>query len=178
MQETRVIDPLRTYDYLVLSRRKILDWSRPLSAEQHAQVFPIGLGSLARTLTHIMICEQFYVRRMRGEEVPLYKDWPIRDEEPPRFEVIEREWKGIEAATREAIEAVEKAGEWGAVVTYMAQRDDGKRVEVSATKGDIFTQLVLHEVHHRAQAMNMLRQLGVKLDDIDYNAMMYTRREV
>jgi uncharacterized damage-inducible protein DinB len=36
---------------------------------------------------------------------------------------------------------------------------------------------VLHEVHHRAQAMNILRQLGVKLADIDYNAMMYTRRE-
>ena len=33
------MDPLKTYDYLVLARRKILHWSRPLSAEQHAQVF-------------------------------------------------------------------------------------------------------------------------------------------
>ena len=153
-------DPRKTYDYLVLARRKILDWSRPLTPEQHAQQFPIGLGSLARILTHIMICEEFYVKRMQGLAVPPYKEWPIRDEEPPAFEVIEREWVRIAARTREAIAAVESAGEWGTVVTYMAQRDDGKRVEISATKGDIFTQLVLHEVHHRVQAMNILRHLG------------------
>ena len=63
-------------------------------------------------------------------------------------------------------------------MTYMAQREDHKRVEVSATKGDIFTQLVTHEVHHRAQALNILRQLGVKLEDVGYSATMYTRREL
>jgi uncharacterized damage-inducible protein DinB len=47
---------------------------------------------------------------------------------------------------------------------------------VSATKADIFTQLVTHEVHHRAQALNILRQFGVKLEDVGYSAMMYTRR--
>lgn len=172
------MDPTRTYDYLVLARKKILDWSWPLAPEQHAQVFPIGLGTLARTLTHMMICEWFYVRRLQGEEVPPYKEWPIQDENPPRLEVIEQWWKEQEPRTRAAIAAVEKAGEWGRVMTYMGRRDDNKRVEVSATKGDIFTQLVLHEVHHRAQAMNILRQLGVKLEDIDYNAMMYTRREL
>lgn len=172
------MNPLKTYSYLVLSRQKILDWSRPLSAEQHARQFPIGLGTLARTLTHIMICEWFYVRRMQGEEVPLYKDWPIQDENPPRLEVIVQWWKEQERRTRAAIEAVEKARAWGTVMTYMAQREDNKRVEVSATKGDIFTQLVTHEVHHRAQAMNILRQLGVKAEDIDYNTMMYVRREM
>ncbi|MBX3405730.1 MAG: DinB family protein [Phycisphaeraceae bacterium] len=172
------MNPLRTYHYLVLARQKILDWSRLLSPEQHAQQFPIGLGSLARILTHIMICEWFYIQRLQGLAVPPYKEWPIRDETPPRFEIIEQEWKTIEAQTRAAIGSVDRAGEWGEVITYMAQRDDGKRVEVSATKGDILTQLVLHEVHHRAQAMNILRHLGVKVEDIDYNAMMYTRREL
>jgi len=172
------MNPLKTYDYLVLARQKILDWSRPLSVEQHAVVFPIGLGTLARTLTHIMICEWFYIQRMQGLAVPPYKDWPIQDETPPRLEEIEKWWHEQEPRTRAAIDAVERAGEWSTVITYMTQRDDGRRVEISATKGDIFTQLVLHEVHHRAQVMNILRQLGVKLDDIDYNAMMYTRREL
>jgi uncharacterized damage-inducible protein DinB len=45
-----------------------------------------------------------------------------------------------------------------------------------AGAADIFTQLVLHEVHHRAQAMNMLRQLGIAAEDIDYNTLMYRRR--
>ncbi len=37
-----------------------------------------------------------------------------------------------------------------------------------ATKRDIATQLLLHEVHHRAQAMAMLRHLDVAAQDLDY----------
>jgi uncharacterized damage-inducible protein DinB len=47
----------------------------------------------------------------------------------------------------------------------------------TATAVDIFTQLVLHEVHHRAQVMNMLTRLGVGVGDIDSNLLMYQRRE-
>jgi uncharacterized damage-inducible protein DinB len=45
----------------------------------------------------------------------------------------------------------------------------------SATLGDIATQLVLHEVHHRAQAMAMLRQFGVAAQNLDY--YIFVRRE-
>jgi uncharacterized damage-inducible protein DinB len=49
---------------------------------------------------------------------------------------------------------------------------------VNASPADIFTQLALHEVHHRAQALNILRRLGVTFaEDLDYNALMYKRRE-
>jgi len=37
---------------------------------------------------------------------------------------------------------------------------------------------VLHEVHHRAQAINMLRHLGVTVGDVDFNDFMYQRRRV
>ena len=38
---------------------------------------------------------------------------------------------------------------------------------------------VLHEAHHRAQALNMLRRLGVTIEgEIDFNATMYERRFV
>jgi uncharacterized damage-inducible protein DinB len=49
---------------------------------------------------------------------------------------------------------------------------------VTASAADQFTQLVLHEVHHRAQAMNMLCHLGVAVatEDIDFNALMFARR--
>ena len=44
-----------------------------------------------------------------------------------------------------------------------------KRVAIlTATRRDIATQLLLHEVHHRAQAMTMLRHLGVEAQDLDY----------
>jgi uncharacterized damage-inducible protein DinB len=38
----------------------------------------------------------------------------------------------------------------------------------TARQGDLATQLLLHEVHHRAQAMAMLRQFGVEAQDLDY----------
>ena len=60
------MEPLKIYDYLTLARQRIFDWTRPLSAEQYTQEFPIGLGSLARTLTHVMICEWAYVERILG----------------------------------------------------------------------------------------------------------------
>ncbi len=49
------MEPLRTYDYLTLARQRIFERVRPLSAEQHAREFPIGRGTLGRTMTHIMI---------------------------------------------------------------------------------------------------------------------------
>jgi len=51
------------------------------------------------------------------------------------------------------------------------------RGAAAASAGDIATQLILHEMHHRAQVMNMLTRLGASVGDIDFNLMMYQRRE-
>ena len=67
--------------------------------------------------------------------------------------------------------------DWDEPIVYRVTRDDGRRIIVTATAADIFTQLALHEVHHRAQVMNILTRLGVGVGDIDYNLLMYQRRE-
>jgi uncharacterized damage-inducible protein DinB len=54
--------------------------------------------------------------------------------------------------------------------------DDGRREIVTASADALFTQLVMHEVHHRAQALNMLRQLGVTVAALDFNSF-FERRE-
>jgi uncharacterized damage-inducible protein DinB len=169
------MDPLRTYEYLTLARRRVLDWARPLSPEQHAQQFPIGPGSILRTLTHMMISEWYYIERMEGRSVPPYDQWPVRDENPPPLAEIGALWAQQEARTRAAIAAVR---DWAAPVEYRITDDDGRLVDIVASRADIVTQLVLHEVHHRAQVMNMLRHLGVAVDDIDFNTLMYRRRPV
>lgn len=167
--------PLRTYDYLVQARQRVFGWVRPLSVEQYAREFAIGPGSLGGTLTHIMISEWYYIQRMQGGAVPPYEQWPIRQEQPPAFGELERLWGEQAGRTRAALAAVR---DWDAEIEYEVTQDDGRRAIVTASAGDLFTQLALHEVHHRAQAMNMLRQLGVGLEDIDFNAMMYRRRVV
>jgi len=167
------MDPLRTYEYLAIARRKIFEWVRPLTEAQYATDFAIGLGSLARTLTHIMICEWAYVRRIQRLDLPPYESWPMQDERPPPFAVVESVWNEQAAQTRTALAAVH---DWDDEVEYRVTWTQRPTI-VTASIADIFTQLLLHEVHHRAQAMYMLRRLGVAAEGLDFNTLMYRRRE-
>ena len=66
--------------------------------------------------------------------------------------------------------------DWDRPIEYQVSQP-GKTIIISTTPGDIVTQLCFHEVHHRAQAMAMLRQLGVEAQNLDYSLFMYRRRE-
>ena len=170
------MQPLKIYDYLVLSRQRVFEKVRGLDAEQYARQFPIGVGSLGGTLAHVMSSEWYYVQRMLGRDVPPYEQWPIRSEDPPPFAALEAAWARQVADTRAAIDATRDA--WDEPLAYRVTNDEGRRMIVSASPADQFTQLVLHEVHHRAQAVNMLRQLGAgSLGDLDFNWMMFPRRD-
>jgi uncharacterized damage-inducible protein DinB len=168
------------YDYLVTARAKVLDAVRTLhasDAESYNRRFPIGLGHLAGTLTHIMTSEWYYVQRMLDREVPPYEEWPIRSEQTPTLAALEQHWIGQSAATRAAILTLNNSGGWNTPLEYGYTADDGVRMISTATPADQFTQLFQHEIHHRAQAINMLRHMGVTIGDVDFNALMFTRRK-
>lgn len=176
------MDPLRIYDYLTKARERVFDAVRPLTPEQCHHQFAFGLnpgGTIGSTLTHIMISEWYYIERLEGRTVPSYDQWPIKYEPPhaPAFDVIEKTWREQAKKVRAAI-AAER--DWDRKITWLSFPDDtrgNKRFHITATAGDFFTQLALHEVHHRAQVMVMLRELGTPLVDLDYNALMFERRE-
>lgn len=157
------MDPLRIYDYLVPSRRQLFDAVRPRTAEEYGRPFAIGLGTLGRTLTHIMICESTHALRIEGRPVPAYEQFPIQDEDPPPFSVLEAAWNQQAGRTRSVLAAVH---DWNAAIEYRSMWGDPPPIIIPSA-ADLFTQLAFHEVHHRAQAMNMLRQLGVTLADIE-----------
>lgn len=167
------MDPIKIYDYLTRARAKWLGWIRPLTAEQYARDFRIGPGSIRAILTHVLISEWYFVRRMRRFEVPPYGEWPYQDEKPLDFPDLERAWGRQADETRAALGEV---GDWDAEMDYPMTVDDRPPEIMTVSRGDIFSQLCLHEVHHRAQVLHILKQLGVKLEDIDYNVMMYKRR--
>ena len=171
------MDPIRTYDYLIKSRDHVLAATRPLTPQQYRREFGIGLKSIGSTLTHIMISEWYYVERMGGRSVPRYEQWPIKYEDPPVFEVVETIWREQGHRIRGVI-AAER--DWKRAITWDSFPDDhGKRFQIAATAGDVLTQLVLHEVHHRAQVMAMFRELGEgvpPLQDLDFGELMYGRR--
>ena len=55
--------PQRLYDYLVLARVKVFDWTRPLTAEQYGREFPFGMKSLKATLPHMLNACLLYTSR-------------------------------------------------------------------------------------------------------------------
>jgi uncharacterized damage-inducible protein DinB len=167
-------DPFKTYDYLVLVRKKIFDWVRPLSAAQYAQEFPFGPKTIGRTLTHALGSEWYYVMRIEGNPVPPYDEWAIREEDPLPLAAVETAWAEQALRTRKAIGAVK---DWNAEFEYQVTNDEGRLLIVTASAADIYTQLLFHEIHHRSHVMSMLRHLGVALEDVDFNALMYKRRE-
>ncbi len=170
------MQPLRIYDYLTRSRATIFDGARALTDEQYRQPFPIGPGSLAAIFTHTYISEWYYIERILAHDVPPYAQWEIRDENPPPFAQLEQLWNAQAARTRDTLAGVT---DWNAPVRYTVTTDDGKTWRVTANIGDVATQLALHEMHHRAQALNVLRHLGVAFkDDLDFNSTMYDRAEV
>jgi uncharacterized damage-inducible protein DinB len=161
------MEPLKIYDYLTRARQTLFNAVRPLSADLYVRNFEIGPGTFGRTLTHIMISEWYYIERMMQRDVPPYDQWPIQDEHPPPFDVLERTWNEQAAHTRAALASVRH---WLDVFEYRVTDDAGIVQIVTASPSDLFTQLVMHEVHHRAQVLNMLRQLGMPVVDVDFNS--------
>lgn len=170
------MDPLKIYDYLAASRLRVLDAAGRLSDDQWRRQFAYGMNSIARTLTHVMVSEWYYIQRLHGRELPPYEQWPIRDEEAPGGDVIERTWREQASQTRAAL-AAER--DWSRRIEWIGfPNAHGKRFHVAASAADLFTQLAFHEIHHRAQVMAMLRELGHPVQDLDYNATRFERRPV
>lgn len=67
--------------------------------------------------------------------------------------------------------------DWDRVVSRRVT-EHGKIVVTSASKADVATQLICHEVHHRAQAVVMLRLRGVEApQNLDYILLAQRREE-
>lgn len=163
---------VRVYDVLLEARRKLFEWVRPLSQSQYTQRFPFGVSrprplaspSVRGTLVEIARAELFLLKRLREEPLPPVVDWPINEERQPTFPDLERVWTAQSRDTRAALAATR---DWARAVTCRLVQPN-QTVLLTATKADIATQILLHEVHHRAQAMAMLRQLGADAQNLDH----------
>jgi uncharacterized damage-inducible protein DinB len=171
---------LKVYDYLLAARERLMAWARPLTPEQWSRQFPFGLNSVGRTLTHIAGCELWHMERMRngGDWMPPpYEQWPLQDETPPPFSELEPIWRDIGRQTRATLVEKVDGGQWAAEFEYLSTGWDGKRSIITVSPADIFTLILVHEAHHRAQAMAMLRQMGIPAENLDPFYLMYKRRE-
>ncbi|HEV8339780.1 MAG TPA: DinB family protein [bacterium] len=160
-----LIDFARVYDIHTQARAKLFDWIRPLSQEHYTREFPFAHRTLRATMHEIATHEWWFTVRLREEPMPRpfsWKDLPMNQH--ATFAELERAWTEQAPQTRATLAGLTDLDK--VVETRMYGH---KRVRIlRATKRDVATQLLLHEVHHRAQAMAMLRHLGLEAQDLDY----------
>ncbi|MCS7033555.1 MAG: DinB family protein [Phycisphaerae bacterium] len=142
----------------------VLDLCQPLSHQQFHQRFDIGPGSLHDTIDHIIGCVEFWTARVKGQ----------RTQSTPAEQTIPELRNRLDASTA-AIEAL--IGELQVADMMDHERTDSLstpdgRIEATYTCAAAIVHCLVHGTHHRAQALNMLRRLGVQplpeLDVIDW----------
>ncbi len=157
------MEPLDHYRYLTLARRRLLDRVRELSSEQYTQEFPFGLKTVRRTLLHMAGAEWFILGQLRGE--PDMKEYPFGPDRAPNFAALEQAWRDLEPRT---VAILQGEHDWNRPIDFRTVIPTRQRFRVKASPIIIFTQFTYHEVHHRAQVMAMLRQLGAPVETLDF----------
>jgi uncharacterized damage-inducible protein DinB len=164
------VDFAHFFDYLVKARGKLLAWVREQPPAVYIQTFPIGKGSIRETLVHTAAAEWGYVQRLMGKDYGP-TDNPFTVQRLPEFEVFVAAWDRQRPVTRQALAALRDP----ARAIEAVSRAFTPPMRIRTTAGGIAGQLLFHEVHHRAQVMAMLRQVGVRAENLDYSVLEFER---
>ena len=133
------------------ANQKILSIAADLPDAALDRSFEMGEGTLRRTLNHMIAAERVWLDRWKKHATPRYRSDPA----------------GTPIAALSG-EFREVAAERDAFLTSCSQVDLNSPLHYKNTRGDAFAfvlgDLMLHVynhgVHHRAQAVNMLRHVG------------------
>lgn len=165
------IDASRVYGVQRQARGRLFDWVRPLTLAQYTRPFPFGLATLRATLLEIARVEFYLTARLAETPLPPVVEWPFTEAQLPAFADLETAWRPRMDRTQAVLA---ETADWDRTVTSEIRWPD-RTVVLTATKADIAAQLLLHDVHHRAQAMAILRQLGVPAETLDYIGFVQQR---
>lgn len=153
---------LRYSDHM---NEQILSAASTLGDEQLDRTFDMGRSTLRKTLMHLWAGEATWLKRWKGQrETP----WPNEEEAAPVEAIRER----LHRVFLERDEFLSGLSENELAQTLVYR--DSKGGQFSATLSDMLLQGILHSVHHRAQAVNMIRRLSGTSLEMDY--MMFIRR--
>lgn len=132
----------------------LLDDADKLSPEQFHRRFDIGLGSVHDTLRHIIGAALRWSDRISGR--------PLRDSiekrpQPHTVSELRSLLAQADAELRRAAAEVSARGAWSEQMEFVVP--DGPTYRFS--RAAAMMHVVTHGVHHRAQVLNMRRQLGL-----------------
>jgi uncharacterized damage-inducible protein DinB len=160
------LDTIRDYfEYGDWAQSRLHAAAALLSDEQLDQPFEMGVGSLRKTLLHIRFAEQWWL-----------DNWTLGPGKPfpelPLTTTVADARRLFEQTAAKRNEFMAKLGDDGlqTIVEGHPRPDVVRKFPLGVT----LLQLCNHGVHHRAQAVNMLRRLGAPLPERDY--MLWVRR--
>ena len=143
------------------SRDLLLDAASRLDDAQLDRPLEIGCGSIRTTLIHLHEAQLWWVWMCMGEEAT----------EPPASESIDAlqaRWRET-AARRDAwLDSSDES-----VMAGPVEFTDRAGAARSHPVSDVLLHVINHGAHHRAQANNMLRQLGAAPCRVDYIFMRF-----
>jgi uncharacterized damage-inducible protein DinB len=130
--------------------QQLLEACAKLDEQQFHQRFEMGPGSLHDTITHIVSAMQIWGQSLAGQEPT-----PRMDQDGRRRTPIE-----LQAPLQNAADALAAQAMRLPLDQMVSRVREGKTMTL--TRAAVLIQVTTHGMHHRAQCLNMLRQLGVK----------------
>jgi uncharacterized damage-inducible protein DinB len=148
----RRFDPklVRMYSHYVdWAMARIFGLAQSVDDEGLDREFPMGMGSLRKTLLHILDAERFWRSNWRGETDAFPKS-------PANTSLADMtsQWEETAAARNRSLEG------WSADELDRVVHANFGAGLMPLRVGESALQLCVHGTHHRAQAVNMLRRLG------------------
>lgn len=149
-------------DHNAWAIRRLLDHCETISLDAYRARFDIGLGTLDRTLAHL-VDSLFYFADIFNAR-PYHQRMVVKNALAPRDLV-----KPLELADNSLRDALS---------SYLAMRDFADRLEFPTGSGEFvpsgvaITQIFDHGAHHRAQCIHMLRRLNA-LDDLTVDPLRW-----
>jgi uncharacterized damage-inducible protein DinB len=142
-----ILDRLLGHD--AWTTRQLLLRCRELSDEQLDRKFDIGARSLRKTFEHIIACMEGHTDFMMGQTASEHD----RDDES-----IDGLLTRLTIVAKDFAEFASRVEREGRVDEMCTNRGNGNRRSL----GGVIAHVITHSMHHRAQALYILEQLGVQ----------------
>lgn len=162
----------RLQEHRAWVNRLLLEAAEKLSPEQLRRQFSIGQGTLWRTLVHMYSAEYVWLGALEGDPLAtLPGDLPgqlpgsqaAADRAPPdgiqSLDELKSNWRQLETRWTAYLDSVLPESVQQPVYKVSTSSGHGRRL--ATTCGDVLLHLSLHAQYTTAQAINMLRMLGV-----------------
>jgi uncharacterized damage-inducible protein DinB len=134
---------IKLFQYNWQVREEWFDWCKQLVPEELLRERIGGVGSILRTLFHVVDVEQAWIRGLQGK---------------PEFHYRFEEYRTIDSVRKLSEECRPNVKKF--VESWTTEIEDHKLDEF--TYGEVIRHVIAHEIHHIGQLSVWARELGVK----------------